>query len=63
MLHPTHVLVEVRDADGRPPVRRGASRGDESGRGIHLVATVSEHWGSHLTPGGKLVWAVLPRWV
>ncbi|WP_030683880.1 ATP-binding SpoIIE family protein phosphatase [Streptomyces cellulosae] len=51
------LIVEVTDGDDHLPRRRRAEAGDESGRGIAIVATIASHWGSRRTPGGgKAVW-------
>ncbi|MFI9549494.1 SpoIIE family protein phosphatase [Streptomyces sp. NPDC052016] len=58
------LIIEVTDGDDHLPRRRRAEPGDESGRGIAIVATIASHWGSRRTPGGgKAVWCefVLPR--
>jgi anti-sigma regulatory factor (Ser/Thr protein kinase)/PAS domain-containing protein len=58
------LIIEVTDGDDHLPRRRRAEPGDESGRGISIVATIASHWGSRRTPGGgKAVWCefVLPR--
>ncbi|WP_077801953.1 SpoIIE family protein phosphatase [Streptomyces sp. JHA26] len=58
------LIVEVTDGDDHLPRRRRAEPGDESGRGIAIVATIASHWGSRRTPGGgKSVWCefVLPK--
>lgn len=55
------LTVSVYDADRRPPVPRNAPTDAERGRGLHLVAALSEAWGyTHPAPAsGKLVWARL----
>ncbi|MFJ8539051.1 SpoIIE family protein phosphatase [Streptomyces sp. NPDC093591] len=51
------LIIEVTDGDDHLPRRRRAEPGDESGRGIAIVATVASAWGSRRTPGGgKAVW-------
>ncbi|WP_437045680.1 ATP-binding SpoIIE family protein phosphatase [Streptomyces sp. enrichment culture] len=58
------LIVEVTDGDDHLPRRRRAEPGDESGRGIAIVATITSNWGCRLTPGGgKAVWCefVLPN--
>ncbi|MER5861139.1 MULTISPECIES: ATP-binding SpoIIE family protein phosphatase [Streptomyces] len=58
------LIVEVTDGDDHLPRRRRAEPGDESGRGIAIVATIASGWGSRRTPGGgKAVWCefVLPK--
>ncbi|MEV5437132.1 SpoIIE family protein phosphatase [Streptomyces sp. NPDC052682] len=57
------LIIEVTDGDDHLPRRRRAEPGDESGRGIAIVATIASHWGCRRTPGGgKAVWCefVLP---
>ncbi|MFJ4713008.1 ATP-binding protein [Streptomyces sp. NPDC088785] len=48
--------VEVTDPDPRPPVLREAGQLDEGGRGLMLVAAVTDRWGSQVRPPGKAVW-------
>jgi PAS domain-containing protein/anti-sigma regulatory factor (Ser/Thr protein kinase) len=51
------LIVEVTDGDDHLPRRRRAEAGDESGRGIAIVATIASNWGCRRTPGGgKAVW-------
>ena len=53
--------LAVRDANGRPPEPRRPDASQVTGRGMLLVAAVSEAWGVLPTSeGGKVVWAVLP---
>ncbi|GHF61819.1 hypothetical protein GCM10010218_49250 [Streptomyces mashuensis] len=53
------VRIQVDDADDRRP-ETGARRG-QGGRGLVLVAALSECWGVSDRNGiGKSVWAVLP---
>lgn len=65
---PVTVLYELQDqrllisvVDRRPelPVQRTASPGDENGRGLAIVETLSLRWGSEPWPGGKRVFAEL----
>ncbi|MEU3410885.1 MULTISPECIES: ATP-binding SpoIIE family protein phosphatase [unclassified Streptomyces] len=57
------LIIEVTDGDDHLPRRRRAEPGDESGRGIAIVATIASSWGCRRTPGGKAVWCefVLPK--
>ncbi|MGW5773324.1 ATP-binding SpoIIE family protein phosphatase [Streptomyces longwoodensis] len=58
------LIIEVTDGDDHLPRRRRAEPGDESGRGIAIVATIASSWGSRRTPGGgKAVWCefALPK--
>ncbi|MEU8497643.1 ATP-binding protein [Streptomyces lavendulae] len=54
--------VELTDPDPYgQPAHRHAAQTDESGRGLALLAAVSLRWGVRREPGGKTVWAELPR--
>ncbi|MFD5697635.1 ATP-binding protein [Streptomyces lasiicapitis] len=50
--------IAVSDANATLPAPRQACPEDESGRGLTLVATLSDNWGTELRPGGvgKTVW-------
>ncbi len=54
------VLCAVTDPSDEPPVPRLPDGLDEGGRGLHVIASLSDYWGS--CPGapgeaGKVVWA------
>lgn len=52
------VIVEVWDGDPTPPVVQEQNTHAEHGRGLLLVADLSERWGCYWPPaGGKIVWA------
>jgi anti-sigma regulatory factor (Ser/Thr protein kinase) len=51
--------VRVRDGSSVLPARRTAGDGEEGGRGLALVDTVSSDWGVDPQPDGKHVWFVL----
>jgi hypothetical protein len=56
----TRLLIEVWDPDNRLPVLTEAAEDDESGRGLAIVAMLSETWGCAPNPaGGKITWALL----
>ena len=57
------VLILVWDANPQPPVRVDADDEAESGRGLLLVETISDQWGSFATreTGGKAVWAAVTQ--
>lgn len=55
----TMLYVEVFDASGHLPRRRLASTEDEGGRGLHLVASLSQRWGVRPAGDGKAVWAAI----
>ncbi|MGQ0847404.1 MAG: ATP-binding protein [Sporichthyaceae bacterium] len=52
------ILVTVLDgaADATPTPRFGRVEEAESGRGLHIVATVATEWGTRVDEGGKAVW-------
>jgi len=56
------LTVSVRDHDGRLPRVRAAGMQATSGRGLALVAAVSESWGMRAQHdgSGKIVWFTLP---
>lgn len=56
ILQPT-VTCEVSDASGTAPHLRRARTFDEGGRGLFLVAQLSEHWGTRHHREGKVIWA------
>ncbi|MFE7897447.1 ATP-binding protein [Streptomyces sp. NPDC057424] len=52
--------LEVHDKSPVVPKIRAAACGDECGRGLHLLAAMTEDWGTVLTAGGKAVWCEIP---
>ena len=54
---PHWLYVEVLDASRLLPRRRLADGDDEDGRGLLMVAMLSERWGVRPTALGKSVWA------
>ncbi len=53
--------VRVRDGSLDLPERRDARTSDEGGRGLELVASLSDAWGVDPSENGKHVWFVLRR--
>ncbi|MFI9803753.1 SpoIIE family protein phosphatase [Streptomyces sp. NPDC052301] len=53
------LLCEVSDSAHTAPHLRRARRDDEGGRGLFLVAQVSQRWGTRYTASGKTIWAEL----
>lgn len=53
------VRISVRDDAPVRPVPREPGPFDTSGRGLHLVSSVAQRWGSESLTNGKLVWAHL----
>jgi hypothetical protein len=55
------IRIAVEDAAAILPVQRSPSSLASSGRGLALVAALSQQWGADLLDEGKVVWAELPR--
>lgn len=51
--------VDVHDTSPEPPVLTGASDRDEGGRGLFLVDSLADSWGSYRTADGKAVFFVM----
>ncbi|GAA1968544.1 SpoIIE family protein phosphatase [Kitasatospora viridis] len=53
-----HTLVcEVADGSSTAPHLRYAATTDEGGRGLFLVAQLTQRWGTRYTDRGKIIWA------
>lgn len=58
--HHRHVLCAVTDPADSAPAQRGTDPFTPGGRGLHIIAALSQDWGwSPLSHGGKNVWALL----
>ncbi|GAA3870690.1 SpoIIE family protein phosphatase [Streptomyces sedi] len=53
------LICEVSDSTSTSPHLRRARAFDESGRGLFIVARLTERWGTRHRPGGKTIWAEL----
>jgi hypothetical protein len=55
----TSIMCAVADPSEQAPVPREPCWLEESGRGLHVIASLSDQWGSCPAPGqpGKVVWA------
>ncbi|MFI2436759.1 SpoIIE family protein phosphatase [Streptomyces sp. NPDC018693] len=51
------LICEVSDGSSTSPHLRRAHAFDEGGRGLLLVAQLTQRWGSRQTAGGKTIWA------
>ncbi|MFK4101975.1 SpoIIE family protein phosphatase [Streptomyces sp. NPDC019531] len=60
MLYDRSLVCEVFDSSSTSPHLRYAAMTDEGGRGLFLVAQLSERWGTRYTPAGKVIWAEQP---
>ncbi|MFI5825430.1 ATP-binding protein [Streptomyces rishiriensis] len=56
MLRSRTLILEVSDGSLTTPRIRRASFTDEGGRGLQLVAALSQRWGARYTPTGKCIW-------
>jgi anti-sigma regulatory factor (Ser/Thr protein kinase) len=57
---PQCLLIEVYDADSKPPIRSPADDQAENGRGLMLVDALSKEWSYFVPPvGGKVVYCVM----
>ncbi|MFI7296252.1 SpoIIE family protein phosphatase [Streptomyces sp. NPDC050121] len=60
LIHDAATLIcEVSDNSHTAPHLRRAKTWDEGGRGLLLVAQLTQRWGSRHTPEGKTIWAEL----
>jgi PAS domain S-box-containing protein len=60
LIHDADTLIcEVSDTSHTAPHLRRAKTWDEGGRGLLLVAQLTQRWGSRHTPEGKTIWAEL----
>ncbi|WP_420708002.1 PAS domain-containing protein [Streptomyces sp. 142MFCol3.1] len=60
LIHDADTLIcEVSDSSHTAPHLRRAKIFDEGGRGLLLVAQLTQRWGSRHTPEGKTIWAEL----
>ncbi|MFI6935403.1 SpoIIE family protein phosphatase [Streptomyces sp. NPDC050287] len=57
LIHDTSLICEVSDASNTAPHMRRARTYDEGGRGLLLVAQLTQRWGTRPTPTGKTIWA------
>ncbi|PAU49975.1 ATP-binding SpoIIE family protein phosphatase [Streptomyces albireticuli] len=57
LIHDTRMICEVSDAGHTAPRLRRARAYDEGGRGLFLVAQLTDRWGTRYTPDGKTIWA------
>lgn len=52
-----HALIcEVSDANTTAPHLRYARSGDEGGRGLYLIAQLTQRWGTRFSDTGKTIW-------
>ncbi|MFC8664773.1 SpoIIE family protein phosphatase [Streptomyces sp. NPDC057199] len=57
LIHDRTLICEVSDASSTAPHMRRARTYDEGGRGLLLVAQLTQRWGTRPTSTGKTIWA------
>lgn len=60
LIRNSSLICEVSDGSTTAPHLRRARSTDEGGRGLFLVAQLSERWGARYTRDGKTVWTEQP---
>ncbi|AEW95752.1 hypothetical protein SCATT_33810 [Streptantibioticus cattleyicolor NRRL 8057 = DSM 46488] len=60
--HHDRVRLTMHDVSATLPAQRQATVLDENGRGLDLVAAVSNAWGASPGPAGKSIWCELADW-
>ncbi|MBP0453115.1 SpoIIE family protein phosphatase [Kitasatospora sp. RG8] len=60
LLYDRALICEVSDTSSTAPHLRYAVAEDEGGRGLFLVARLTERWGVRYTSEGKIIWAEQP---
>ncbi|WP_460060941.1 SpoIIE family protein phosphatase [Streptomyces sp. YKOK-I1] len=60
LLRDRTLICEVSDGSGTSPRLRRARTEDEGGRGLFLVARLTERWGTRYTSTGKIIWTEQP---
>ena len=58
-LHWDHLRIEVMDDAPGWPARRHVSAEDNSGRGLAIIAALTQDWGVTETADGKNVWVMM----
>ncbi|WBO62980.1 SpoIIE family protein phosphatase [Streptomyces camelliae] len=60
LLRDRALICEVSDGSSTSPRLRRARSTDEGGRGLFLVAQLTERWGTRYTMDGKVIWTEQP---
>lgn len=60
LIRDTALICEVFDGSSTAPHLRRARIFDEGGRGLLLVASLTERWGTRYSSTGKTIWAEQP---
>ncbi|WP_406481183.1 SpoIIE family protein phosphatase [Streptomyces platensis] len=60
LIRDRHLICEVSDPSSTSPHLRHAATTDEGGRGLFLVAQLTERWGTRYVRNGKTIWTEQP---
>ncbi|MGW1373011.1 SpoIIE family protein phosphatase [Streptomyces sp. NPDC002446] len=60
LIRDRHLICEVSDTSSTSPHLRHAATTDEGGRGLFLVAQLTERWGTRYVRNGKTIWTEQP---
>ncbi|MET8331211.1 SpoIIE family protein phosphatase [Streptomyces sp. NPDC005181] len=60
LIHDQNLICEVSDGSSTAPNLRRAHNDDEGGRGLFLVAQLTDHWGTRYAARGKTIWTEQP---
>ncbi|MGD3111026.1 SpoIIE family protein phosphatase [Streptomyces sp. YGL11-2] len=60
LIRDRHLICEVSDTSSTSPHLRHAATTDEGGRGLFLIAQLTERWGTRYVRNGKTIWAEQP---
>ncbi|MEU6079129.1 SpoIIE family protein phosphatase [Streptomyces sp. NPDC047108] len=60
LIRDSHLICEVSDTSSTSPHLRRARTTDEGGRGLFLVAQLTERWGTRYVRDGKTIWTEQP---
>ncbi|WEH13810.1 SpoIIE family protein phosphatase [Streptomyces sp. VNUA24] len=56
LIHDSRLICEVTDSSHTSPHLRYAATTDEGGRGLYLIAQLTQRWGTRYSPTGKTIW-------
>ena len=56
LIHDRQLICEVTDSSHTSPHLRYAATTDEGGRGLYLIAQLTQRWGTRYSPTSKTIW-------
>ncbi|WP_240667598.1 amino acid permease [Streptomyces luteoverticillatus] len=60
LIRDSSLVCEVSDTGHTAPNLRHAAADDEGGRGLFIIAQITQRWGTRYTPTGKTIWTDQP---